>query len=207
MRPRIPSPCLCLVTDRERTASGDLVSTVEAAVSGGVGMVQLREKDLPARALLDLARRLRKVTNDKALLIINDRVDVAMLCDADGVQLGEEALDTPSARKLLGPDKLIGRSVHSVQGAIAAEREGADYLILGTIYPTASHPGAPTGGIDLVRAAANAVSVPTLAIGGITTNNAAAVIDAGASGIAVITAITLSDEPAGAARELYGRLG
>ena len=138
---------------------------------------------------------------------MNDRVDVAILADADGAQLGEEALDTPSARKLLGPDKLIGRSVHSVQGAIAAQREGADYLVLGTIYPTASHPGAPTGGIDLVRAATNAVNIPTLAIGGIATDNAAAVIDAGAAGIAVITAITLSAEPAGAAWELYGRLG
>ena len=207
MRPRIPSPCLCLVTDRRRTASGDLVDTVSRAVSGGVGMVQLREKDLPARALLDLARRLRESADGNALLIVNDRVDVAILAEADGVQLGEDGLDVASARRLLGPDKLIGRSVHTVGGAIVAEREGADYLALGTIYPTASHPGAPTGGIELVRAAARAVSVPILAIGGITTNNAAAVMDAGASGVAVITAITLADDPASAARELSVRLG
>ena len=191
MRPRLPSPCLCLVTDRNRTASGNIVDTVSRAVSGGVGMVQLREKDLPARALLDLAKRLRAVTTDKALLIVNDRVDVALLCDADGVQLGEDGLDVAAARELLGHDRLIGRSVHSIEGAVAAELEGADYLVLGTIFPTASHPGAETGGLDLVRAATNAVRIPVLGIGGITAGNAAAVMDAGASGIAVITAITL----------------
>ena len=169
-------------------------------------MVQLREKDLPARALLDLAKRLRAVTTDKALLIVNDRVDVALLCDADGVQLGEDGLDVAAARELLGHDRLIGRSVHSIEGAVAAELEGADYLVLGTIFPTASHPGAETGGLDLVRAATNAVRIPVLGIGGITAGNAAAVMDAGASGIAVITAITLADDPASAARGLYAIL-
>lgn len=183
--------------------SGNVVATVESAVSGGVGMVQLREKDLPAAPLLELARRLREVTAGKALLIVNDRVDVASLCDADGVQLGEDGLDVASARKLLGSEKLIGRSVHSVEGAAAAECEGADYLVLGTIFPTASHPGAETGGLDLVRAATNAVRIPVLGIGGITVDNAAGAMDAGAAGIAVITAITLADDPTGAARELH----
>lgn len=206
MRPRLPSPCLCLVTDRDRTSSGNIVATVEAAVAGGVGMAQLREKDLSAAPLLDLARQLRAVTAGKALLIVNDRVDVALLCDADGVQLGEEGLDVAAARELLGPDKLIGRSVHSVDGAVAAELEGADYLVLGTIFPTASHPGAETGGLDLVRAATSAVRIPVLGIGGITADNAAGAMDAGASGIAVITAITLADDPTGAARELHSIL-
>ena len=206
MRPRIPSSCLCLVTDRRRTASGDLVDTVSRAVSGGVGMVQLREKDLPARELLDLARRLREVTVGKALLIVNDRLDIALLSDADGVQLGEDGLDAASARQLMGPDKLIGRSVHSVAGAIAAEREGADFLVLGTIFPTASHPGAETGGLDRVRAATRAVNIPVLAIGGITSDNALGVMNAGASGIAVITAITLVADAEGAARRLSARL-
>ena len=206
MRPRLPSPCLCLVTDRGRTRSGNIVATVEAAGDGGVGMVQLREKDLPAAPLLDLARRLRAVTAGNALLIVNDRVDVALLCDADGVQLGEDGLDVAAARELLGPDKLIGRSVHSVDGAVAAELEGADYLVLGTIFPTASHPGAETGGLDLVRAATSAVRIPVLGIGGITADNAAGAMDAGASGIAVITAITLADDPTGAARELAAQI-
>lgn len=169
-------------------------------------MVQLREKDLSAAPLLDLARRLREVTAGKALLIVNDRIDVTLLCDADGAQLGEDGLDVAAARKLLGPDKLIGRSVHSVQGAIAAEREGADYLVLGTIFPTASHPGAEAGGLDLVRHVANAVRIPVLGIGGITVDNAASVMAAGASGIAVITAITLADDPTGAARELAAQI-
>ena len=134
MKPKLPLPCLCLVTDRARAASGDLVDTARAAVEGGVGMIQLREKDLPASELLSLARELRSVTEGRALLIVNDRVDVALLSGADGVQLGEKGLDAASARRLVGPDMLIGRSVHSVEGAAEAEADGADFLVLGTIF-------------------------------------------------------------------------
>ena len=95
----IPLPCLCMVTDRTRTASGDLVATVSAAVDVGVGMVQLREKDMPAGQLLELARKLRAVTQGKSLLMVNDRVDVALLSGADGVQLGEEAMSVPPKRE------------------------------------------------------------------------------------------------------------
>ena len=164
----IPLPCLCMVTDRTRTASGDLLETVSAAVDAGVSMVQLREKDMPAGQLLKLARKLRAVTEGKSLLIVNDRVDVALLSGADGVQLGEEAMGVAEARKLMGPNLLIGSSVHSVKGAMAAESNGADFLVLGAIFETATHPGVETGGLALVEAVTRRVRLPVLGIGGIT---------------------------------------
>ena len=195
MKPKLPVPCLCLVTDRGRTASGDLVDTARAAVDGGVGMVQLREKDCPAGELLSLARELRRVTEDRALLVVNDRVDIALLSDADGVQLGETGLDAASVRRLVGSEMLIGRSVHSVEGAVKAEATGADFLVLGTIFETASHPGADTGGLDLVRDVTGRVELPVIGIGGISESNVAGLVESGAVGAAVISAITMARDP------------
>ena len=183
-------------------ASGDLASLVPAAVDGGVGMVQLREKDLPAGELLALARKLRRATAGRALLIVNDRVDVAMANGADGVQLGESGLDVASARALVGADMLIGRSVHSADGARAAEADGADFLVLGTVFDTASHPGAETGGLALVREATAGVGIPVLGIGGISESNVGGLVEAGASGAAVISAISMDADPKGAAFRL-----
>jgi thiamine-phosphate pyrophosphorylase len=202
MRPRLNTPCLCLVTDRKRTKSEDVAATVAASLDGGVDMVQLREKDMAPFELLRLARRLRRVTQGRALLIVNDRVDVALLAGADGVQLGETALDVSDVRQLVGPDMLIGRSVHSEVGAVDAECQGADFLVLGTVFETASHPDGRVGGLDLVREVTNSVGIPVLGIGGITKANAASVMEAGASGAAVITAITMADDPKSAASDL-----
>ena len=166
-------------------------------------MVQIREKDLPASCLLNLVCRLREVTAGNALLIVNDRVDVAMMSGADGVQLGENGLDVATVRKLIGPDMLIGRSIHSAAGAVDAENAGADFLILGTLFETASHPGANTGGLDLVREVTGSVRIPVLGIGGITSKNVGGVIEAGAAGAAVITSITMDDHPEKAAARLY----
>ena len=207
MRPRLNTPCLCLVTDRNRTKSDDVAATAAASLEGGVGMVQLREKDMPPFELLRLARRLRLVTKGRALLVVNDRVDVAMLSGADGVQLGETALDVADVRKLVGPDMLIGRSVHSEVGAVDAECQGADFLVLGTVFETASHPDGRVGGLDLVREVTEAVGIPVLGIGGITPANAASVMEAGAGGAAVITAITMSDDPRTAASDLSAAIG
>ena len=199
----IPLPCLCMVTDRTRTASGDLVETVSAAVDAGVCMVQLREKDMPAGQLLELARQLRAVTEGKSLLMVNDRVDVALLSGADGVQLGEEAMSIAQARKLTGPNLLIGSSVHSVEGAVAAESNGADFLVLGAIFETTTHPGVETGGLALVEAVTRRVRLPVLGIGGITPYNIEDVIQAGAAGAAVITAISMVPDPGAAVANLY----
>jgi thiamine-phosphate diphosphorylase len=199
-------PILCLVTDRAQCEGRPLAQVVERAVSGGVNLVQLREKDLPASRLLELACAIREITRGRALLFINDRVDVALACEADGVQLGEEGLPTLAARRIAGERLLIGRSVHSAESARKAEADGAHLLVLGTVFPSGSHPGGETGGLARVRETAAAVSVPVVAIGGITASNAASVMEAGASGVAVISALTKAPDPSATAKELVSAM-
>jgi thiamine-phosphate pyrophosphorylase len=198
----LPIPCLALVTDRRLCPAGSLVARVKQAVAGGVDLVQLREKDLPARELLDLAQQLREITRGKALFVVNDRVDVALACAADGVQLGEEGLPAPVARRLLGEGLLVGRSVHSVAGATQAEAQGADFLLAGTVFPSLSHPQGRPAGAGLLRQVRGAVRIPLLGIGGVTAANVGQVMAAGAQGAAVIQAILSAQDPALAAAEL-----
>ena len=164
--------------------------------------MQLREKDLPGRPLLDLAMNIRHVIGNKAILVINERVDVALLADADGVHLGESALTPSEARSLIRDDMLVGRSVHDSDGALNAQQQGADYLIAGSVYATRSHPGQSPQGLQLLENLPSELSIPTLGIGGINIQNAAAVIHAGASGVAVISAILSSPQPKEAAHRL-----
>ena len=200
---RLPEPpLLCLVTDRRRCGGRPLEDVVEAAVAGGVDIVQLREKDMPAGPLLVLALRLRHITASRARLFVNDRIDVALACDADGVQLGEDSIPVEAARSLVGDAILIGRSVHSVESALDAGRAGADMVVFGTVFATASHPNQPPSGVAPLAELSRHEVVPFLGIGGITADNAGAVIVAGASGVAVITAITESPDPQDAARAL-----
>ena len=199
----IPYPCLCLVTDRGVCPPEELPQRVAAAVAGGVDMVQLRDKELPGGALFEQAMELREVVQDLALLLVNERADVAAASCSHGVQLGEAALATELVRAIVGGDAIIGRSVHSVDGAKDAAAAGADFLLVGTMFATRSHPGEePSGPGLLERIRAAGVSVPLLAIGGITADNIAQVMAAGASGAAVITSVLASDDPEVAARLL-----
>ena len=204
MRPRhaLPAPCLCLVTDRKLCGADALEERVAAAVSGGVDMVQVREKDLPAGELLKLARRLRAITSGKAMLVINDRLDVALAVEADGLHLPEDSIAVRDARDVAPPRLLVSKAVHDSAGAVQATDDGADFLVLGTIFPSQSKPGGRTGGLDLLRDVTSATRVPVLAIGGIDSSNAASVMEAGAQGVAVISAILASPEPERAARML-----
>ncbi len=195
-------PLLCLVTDRTLCGADALPATVDAAVSGGVDAVQLREKDMPAGELLKLALSLRRITRDRAALIINDRLDVALAAQADGLHLPEASISVTDARAIAPPHLMLSKAVHDAPGASAADSEGADMLVLGTVFDTASKPGVSAGGLALVREAARGVRVPVLAIGGINASNAGAVIGAGASGVAVISAIMSASNPEAAAREL-----
>ncbi len=197
----LPLPIVMLVTDR--TACGDrrLEDVVEAAVEGGVNMIQLREKDLPAADLYGLALRLRQIVGTQALLLVNDRVDVALAAGAHGVELGGSALPTDIARTL-APALLIGRSVHDVANAGGAVADGADLLVVGTMFASRSHPGLSPAGPSLVRKVAAITTVPLIGIGGITAANATQVISAGASGVAAITAITMAPDPKDAAARL-----
>ena len=204
MSPALPLPCLALITDR-RVCGGTerLEWAVEAAVAGGVQLVQLREKDLPGGPLLAMAERLRRCTQGKALLFINERVDVALACDADGVHLGEEGLGVAQARRAAqGRELLIGRSVHHVAGALEAAEAGADLLQVGPVYATASHPGATPRGVEFVSEVTASVGVPTLGVGGITPENAAEVVAAGAAGVAVVRGVLAAPSPYRAAQQL-----
>ena len=202
-RPRLPYPCLCLVTDIDVCPSGELAQRVSAAVDGGVNIVQLRAKDMPGGDLLALAMELDNAIRGRAVLIVNERVDVAVAAASGGVQLGEAGLPTPIARRMLGRKALVGRSVHSVDGAQGAIRSGADFLLVGTMFATRSHPGEePSGPGLLTRIREAGVDDPMLAIGGITEHNAEQVMAAGADGVAVITAILAAPDPHAAAQAL-----
>lgn len=204
MKPRIPTPCLCLVTDRRLCQPGaqELEEKVARAVKGGVNLVQVREKDLPGGQALALVERLRKVSEGSALLFVNERVDVAIASRAEGVQLGEEGIPVADARRVAGESILIGRSVHSLEGALAAESQGADFLVVGTVFSTVSHPGAEASGTRLISEIAGRVSIPFVGIGGVTAASVDEVICAGASGVAVISAILAAGDPEQAARDL-----
>jgi thiamine-phosphate pyrophosphorylase len=205
---KLTVPCLALVTDRSLCQTLSLEEAVAQAIEGGVNLVQLREKDpdgrsLPAAELLALAEKLRAITRGRALFLVNDRLDVALACAADGVHLPERGLPVAAARRLAGGAfVIIGRSVHSVAEAVRAQEEGADYVQVGTIFASRSHPGQPVAGLGLLEAVAREVTIPILAVGGITAANVGEVMGAGASGAAVISAVLGAPSPREAARAL-----
>jgi thiamine-phosphate pyrophosphorylase len=189
-----------LVTDRHRCPAGrSLASIVDHAVSGGVNLVQLREKDLDAAHLLRLARELMEALAGRALLLVNDRADVAVAAGAAGVHLGAASLPVPEARAVAGLRMLLGRSVHTLEEAQASEAEGADYLVVGSLFETASHPGMKPQGLGLARQVCETARVPVLGIGGITPERVPSCLAAGVSGVAVISALLAAQDPRDAA--------
>jgi thiamine-phosphate pyrophosphorylase len=196
-----------LVTQESLSAGRSTREVVAAAIAGGVDVVQLREKDRSARERYHLGRKFRGLTREAGVtFVVNDRVDLAQAVDADGVHLGDEDLPIPVAREILGEDAIIGRSVSFVEDAVTAERAGADYLGVGAVYSTGSKDDIDDDeheiGPERVAAIADAVDIPVVGIGGITADNAGSVVEAGADGVAVITAITRADDPEIATREL-----
>lgn len=186
---------LYLITDR-KAAKVPLPEAVRQALEGGVRAVQLREKDLPIRELLALARELRAMTREfGAQLFINDRVDVAVAVGADGVHLGQQSMPASAARKVLGDGMLIGVSTHSLDEARAAQAEGADFITFGPIFDTPSKAqyGSPVGAIT-IRDLKNEISIPVFAIGGIKSGNMLQVMSAGSDGVAMISAILAADD-------------
>ena len=166
-------------------------------------MVQLRAKEIPGGQLLSLAEKLKAAVDDRAILLVNERVDVAVAASVQGAQLGEAALPVAAARQMMPDGALIGRSVHSASRAAEAAGEGADFLVVGTMFATGSHPGAIPAGPSLMREVAARCRIPCIGIGGITAGNVSDVMDAGASGVAVIRSILTASDPQSAAREIY----
>lgn len=191
---------LYLCTDRVLALGRPIEEAVEAALAGGVTMLQLREKEASTREFYQIALAVKEITQRyKVPLVINDRLDIALAVGADGLHIGQSDLPISVARRLVGDSILIGVSASTVAEAVAAQRAGADYVGAGAVYPTGSKADAGAAiGLDGLAQICAAVSIPVVAIGGVNANNAAAVMQAGAEGIAVISAI-LSQPDIGAA--------
>ena len=180
---------------------------VRAAVTAGVKLIQMREKSLTDRELVAQARRLREWTQDAdALLIVNDRPDIAVLAEADGVHLGQDELTVSDARRIVGPDRLIGVSTHTIEQARQAVLDGADYLGVGPTFPSGTKSFESFAGLKFLREVAAEITLPWFAIGGIDTNNLAAVLEAGASRIAISGAILTATDPHAATSDLLTNL-
>jgi thiamine-phosphate pyrophosphorylase len=193
-----------VITDSRRAPGRSPREIALAAIRGGATAVQLRMKDEPARVITELARDLVPPCRARGVaLLINDRLDVALASGADGVHVGQDDIPAADARALLGPHLLLGVSASSVDEAVAAERAGADYLGVGAIFATGTKAdaGSPVG-VERIREIRRAVRLPLVGIGGITVENAADVIRAGAQGVAVITAVTLAQDMVEATRRL-----
>ena len=180
---------------------------VRGALQGGVGIVQLREKHLGDRELLDRARRVREwATEAGAIFIMNDRPDLAVLSGADGVHVGQDELSVKDARRIVGPDKLVGVSTHTIEQARQAVLDGADYIGMGPVFPTSTKSFSAYAGLDFVRQVMAEITLPAYAIGGINLANVDQVIQAGATGIAVSGALCSAADPREAAERLRDRL-
>lgn len=195
---------LYAVTDRKWLQIGEHLSDkVEQAIQGGVTIVQLREKHLEYESFLQQAQELKQVTQNYNIpLIINDRVDIALAMDADGVHVGQSDMDVLLVRESLGADKILGVSAQTVEQAIAAEAAGADYLGVGAMFPTNSKEDAVEVTSETLKSICKAVEIPVVAIGGITLNNLNVLKGTGIAGAAVISAVFAEPEICQAARLL-----
>jgi thiamine-phosphate pyrophosphorylase len=195
---------LHVLTDREWSRGRDMLTVASAALDGGATVIQLRDKTATTRTLVEEGQALRALTRERgALLIVNDRIDVALAIDADGAHVGQDDMPVVLARKLLGPDRLLGVSAGNLQEARVAVAGGADYLGVGPIYATdtKADAGEPIG-LPLLTELANRYNTPLIAIGSIKAENTAAVLRAGALGIAVISAVVSAEDIAAATRAL-----
>lgn len=195
---------LYLVTDRDLSLGRSLEEVVREAVAGGVTMVQLREKDAATGEFIELGRRLKAVLKPLGIpLIINDRVDVALAVDADGVHIGQSDMSYADARRLLGPDKIIGLSVENFKDLEVANELDVDYIGISPVYgtPTKTDTAEPFG-LEGVRKAVQMSVHPTVAIGGMNASTIRDVMAAGADGVAVVSAICSAPSPHTAAEEL-----
>lgn len=194
---------LYLCTDRDLMSTATLEEAVEQAVSGGCTLVQLREKNCSSLDFYRMALSIKSITDRRGVpLIINDRADIALAVGADGVHAGQSDLPCAVLRAMLGQDKIIGISAATVAEAVRAQRDGADYLGVGAMFPTGTKADAEAVSMKTLMKIRRAVSIPIVAIGGINPQNAAKFRNTGIDGLAVISAILAKPDIAAAAREL-----
>ena len=192
-----------LVTDTDICPRENLIKVCREAIEGGVTPIQLREKNLSSREFYNEAVALKKLCADRNVpLLINDRVDIALAADADGVHLGQSDLPIEAARRVLGENKIIGLSAGRAEEALNAERSGADYLGVGAMFPTATKKDANNVGVGILREIRGLVKIPIVGIGGINTENIEQLYGTGADGVAVVSCIMGSGAPREAAKIL-----
>lgn len=196
---------LYVITDRLLSRGRSHREVVASAIAGGATCIQLREKDLSTRELYVTAEDLRRLTREKGVtFIVNDRLDVALAVGADGVHLGPDDLPFTAARRLMPPDMILGVSAGNLKDALEAQRMGANYLGVGSVFATATKAdaGEPIG-LEGLSHICRRVSIPVVGIGGINASNARSVMEAGAAGVAVISSVVAASDIASAARELF----
>lgn len=187
---------LYFIASSELVLEKPLDHVVREAVAGGVDIVQLRDKNLPAAEIYRLAVELKDITESRNVrLLINDRVDVALAVDADGVHLGQSSLPLPVVRRLVGHGMTIGVSTHNMEEAKRAEKEGADYLTFSPVFSTRCKPGQAPQGIDALVSIKQAVGIPVVALGGINEQNISQVIRAGITNVAVMSLLMHAPDP------------
>jgi thiamine-phosphate pyrophosphorylase len=201
--------CFYLITNRRALAGGrSIEEALTLAMEGGVRGILLREKDLPDRELFSLAGNVRDLTRRHGVrLLISGRVDVAMAVGADGVHLGGQSLPVKAARAMMGDEKYVAVSTHSLKEALDAQEDGADFITFGPVYKTPSKAiyGPPVG-VATLEEVCRALTIPVFGLGGIGPDNAVEVLKAGAYGIAVISAVAAAPDPARAARDIIDRI-
>ena len=198
---------LYVIVDPEATGDRDLVKITKAAVKGGADVVQLRGKRMSGLELFRTACAVRDVCRSEGVVfIVNDRADVAVSADADGVHVGQEDLPIRIARQVVGPERIVGASVKTVDMAREAVAEGADYIGVGAMFGSPTKPLSSVVGTERLRAIRDAIDIPIVGIGGVNLCNAREVIDAGADGVAVISAVVGVEAVEGAARGIKKRI-
>ena len=186
---------LYLVTDKSDDVE-KFLRTIEEAIKGGVSVVQIREKTADTLDFYNLALKVKRITTQYNVpLIINDRVDVALAIDADGVHVGQSDMPCDVTRKLVGPDKIVGVSAATIEEAKKAEKDGADYIGTGAVFLTATKDDAPKITKKDLKEIVDSINIPVVAIGGITLDNAHELTDTGIKGLSVVSAIMSSDDP------------
>jgi len=203
----VKDPRLYVILDRAAARGRDLLTILDATLAGGCRLVQLREKEWPSGRLLPMAERLRdRCRAAGATFVVNDRLDLALALGADGVHLGQGDLPPAAARPLLRPGMILGLSTHSLEQARAAQAAGADYVAVGSMFPTGTKPDFQLVGPELIGKLRGEIGVPLIGIGGITHDNVAQVIRAGADGVAVISAVCAAPDPEAATRRFLGAI-
>ena len=194
---------LYAVTDRSWLGERTLAQVVEDVLKGGATFLQLREKELDREAILAEAREIQAiVARYHVPFVINDSVDIALACDADGVHVGQNDLMGRDVRAMIGPDKILGITANTVELAVAAERAGADYIGAGAVFGTTTKQNAKNLSLDTLKAICQAVNIPVVAIGGINADNLPQLAGTGAAGAAVVSALFAQKDPEEAARRM-----